>query len=595
MIRKKHIIRGLFPAMLGLLLLTACSRQEASPVPEPAQENWSVGTLQLKLGGLISSDVGSRALMSAHKAKVTLVNPQSGIPESRDYDITGAGEVSMVWDNLPAGSGWTIQVDLFNRAISEVMPQVSGKGTADIIAGGTAEVSILCLPLSPKPLTSVDFPWKVSLPAGGEDWSVLKLAREGRYSFSPDQDTCTVRFFNKEGLLLGESVQGAPWVLETEGPQEIIIGLHLALTSLVTLNMAADYPPAHEGLPAAPAVLEPSREFRTFLLGQVGGGEDTSWYAIKASETGTWWLDMPYSSDYRWELTGAGDPSVVLGSGANTTGLKFDLTAGMDYLLTLKNTKAPQDLKILGRLLSPTLVEISRFSEGSPSLPVTYPLEIPGTWKMGGRNFDCTSWLRITAGSGGWQEFNFGEAGTGSYSVELYRGDPSAGPLLTWSNTENVVQRVKLNTAEVYTLKAFGQFSSGIKETLWPVRILTTELPLATLVTTEVWHSGTLSAGAADWYQFPVQGGQWYLVSWDDKSQGTGGFSGDIRVSAYTAGRKEPLFLYKDKGYSTRWVVQVPPGEGELFCLVQGLNPGSLGTYGLKVAVDGGGLNVQVK
>ena len=594
--RKIFLGSGLMGLMLAMVALTGCPGPGGGS-PDNSSTGETVksrGNLSLSISGVIPQASSGRALLGVQRIRVQLTDPQGQILPEEIFHVSPGESANVLLEGLLPGAGYKVDLGLFNLVVSDLQPQVIGTGIADIRAGETAEITIVCLPLQFTELTSSSSPWAIFLAEGGEVWGRMPVLPEGLYQVSTAGDEI-VRIFDGGGKLLGEAHSGSPYLY---GPTEagvVFLGVY-SLQSLTTqVNLEVSFPSPQDGSPAEPLELIPAPIFRKFALGALGSGNETSWYKFTLNSSGIWWLDLPYSSDFRWDLSTLTDPGTVLSSGTNTTGLKFEgLTQG-DYLLVLKNLKSTSNLKINGRLLTPELCISQGNQEGSPEAPVILPGDGSVNLKMGGSNFDNQSWYAFTCPSSGWQQFIFGEAGVGSYNGELYKGNFSGLPLVTWSNLENTTQEIKLVPGETYALKVAGVFSSGIKPCLWPLQLRSLPLPGFTDLTLEDLHTLNQPPGASAWYRFSVTPGKWYLVKWDDKTQGSGVFTGDVRVSVYGKDRNTGIFYSKDKGYSTRWVVQALPGEDELFALVQGYSPTSTGTYSLQLALESGNLSVKVE
>jgi len=330
-------------------------------------------------------------------------------------------------------------------------------------------------------------------------------------------------------------------------------------------------------------------------LGALNGGEGTSWYRFNFDTPGTWWLDFPYASDFKWNLARIETPGDLLLEGIGSGSLKFEGLSTGEYILVLNAYKNTENKKWSGRLLNPGLVVTQGLNEGSSGSPKILGVDTQETLHLGGGNFDCRSWYAFTPGDTGWQDFVFGEAGTGSYNFSIYAGDPKSEALITWSNCENQTQGIKLTPGRIYYLEAVGVFSSGVKPCAWPLVIRSGAMPSYKNLNLETWNPLTLSPGGGRWYRFSVTPGQWYLLRWDDKTQGSGTATADVRVSAYGKDRSQGIFYYKDKGYITRWVVQALPDEGEIYCYVQGYSQSSSGNYSLRADRESGSLGVVVQ
>jgi uncharacterized repeat protein (TIGR02543 family) len=93
------------------------------------------------------------------------------------------------------------------------------------------------------------------------------------------------------------------------------------------------------------------------------------------------------------------------------------------------------------------------------------------------------------------------------------------------------------------------------------------------------WTPGTLTPGGVNWYSFSVTGGS-YSVNWNDSDNGTGLYSCDIKVSAYTGGGTN-IFGEVDTGHTTPQIISGWPGT--IYLKVEGYTPASSGNYDIRV------------
>jgi uncharacterized delta-60 repeat protein len=108
-----------------------------------------------------------------------------------------------------------------------------------------------------------------------------------------------------------------------------------------------------------------------------------------------------------------------------------------------------------------------------------------------------------------------------------------------------------------------------------------TPTPTPKLLQQDIWEAGSITAGQIVWYYFNGTAGQVYKISWDDSYQGSGNYTGDIKVSCFRADRTTSYFLTVDSGYTTPQQITAAATES-LYLKVQGYTISSSGTFAIK-------------
>jgi fibronectin type 3 domain-containing protein len=107
----------------------------------------------------------------------------------------------------------------------------------------------------------------------------------------------------------------------------------------------------------------------------------------------------------------------------------------------------------------------------------------------------------------------------------------------------------------------------------------------STPLSSNSWTYGYISAGEVQWYRFIVTAGVTYYVQWDDDYEGSGAYSGDIKVSAYRSNGSQ-IFNGVDSGYNYPQSVTLDGGE-TVYVKVEGYNSSSsTGSYSIQYYQD---------
>jgi hypothetical protein len=93
------------------------------------------------------------------------------------------------------------------------------------------------------------------------------------------------------------------------------------------------------------------------------------------------------------------------------------------------------------------------------------------------------------------------------------------------------------------------------------------------------WTDGTAAADDEYLYTFTASPADNYELSWDDSGEGSGGYDGDIAVSAYASDQITPFFVEAADGYSVPRTV--PLGAGEKLCVI--VESVSAGTFSIMI------------
>ena len=101
-----------------------------------------------------------------------------------------------------------------------------------------------------------------------------------------------------------------------------------------------------------------------------------------------------------------------------------------------------------------------------------------------------------------------------------------------------------------------------------------------TPLTQDVWMDGTVSASdSTAWYSFTAVGGTTYYLWWNDKDQGYGSKTADVRVSAYEP-NGTAIFTTVDRGWTSSRTILVNT-TGTVKIKVVPYNAAGIGTFGV--------------
>ncbi|GHT95244.1 hypothetical protein FACS1894141_3500 [Spirochaetia bacterium] len=205
-------------------------------------------------------------------------------------------------------------------------------------------------------------------------------------------------------------------------------------------------------------------------------------------------------------------------------------------------------------------------------------------------------WYTFEAGSGKtyiltWDDYGQGSGNyTGNVTVSAFQSDGITAingllnvdsgynpPRIIKGYTGTVYIKVVSNGTGTYIIKYETGDSNDYKET-------------ATALVYGAWTTGMEISpqGDVDWYKFTAASGQTYSLTWDDKGQGSGNYTCDIKVSVYQSDGSTTLngILNTDSGYSTPKTIN--GHTGTVYIKVEAISKYStgnttIGTYAIKV------------
>jgi hypothetical protein len=102
-------------------------------------------------------------------------------------------------------------------------------------------------------------------------------------------------------------------------------------------------------------------------------------------------------------------------------------------------------------------------------------------------------------------------------------------------------------------------------------------------LTPDTWTSGVIAAvGEKKLYSINITPGKIYAINWDDSYQGSGTYTGDVKVSVYKQDLTTSYFEDYDSGYTTPRTIT--PQENTVYLKVEAYSTTGTGSFGLKVS-----------
>lgn len=156
-----------------------------------------------------------------------------------------------------------------------------------------------------------------------------------------------------------------------------------------------------------------------------------------------------------------------------------------------------------------------------------------------------------------------------------------AGNSFVSSNTESLISITGLTPNTIYNVYVVAKDFFGNLGSVQTFSLTTLiQIPQLTL---NILSIGNLALGGTNWYSFNTTAGQTYAVYWDDSYEGSGGYTADLRVSAFNSNFSATNFFRIDSGYFLPKYISNASG-GTYNIRVEGYTTNESGTYAIKVA-----------
>ncbi|MBI9102840.1 MAG: hypothetical protein JEY99_10525 [Spirochaetales bacterium] len=164
-----------------------------------------------------SRTLTSRALLINNKSTVKLYSSDGTLLETWNIELSASSRASMGIETeynagflVPVGTGYSMSVDIFNLAVSDTEPVVTGTSSSfDVVAGTSLSLEIACIPAEPSPLEeSVDSPVIDLLPShiDTSDRSATQWGSERWFSIVPTSNLTVVELIQAETLEISQFI-----------------------------------------------------------------------------------------------------------------------------------------------------------------------------------------------------------------------------------------------------------------------------------------------------------------------------------------------------------------------------------------------------
>jgi hypothetical protein len=484
-----------------------------------------------------ASRSGTKALGYATKAKVEILKSDgSRVMDPVTLSVNGyylSGSSSATLSSVPIGTGYTVNVNVYNDVVSSGEPVVSGsKSGIDVAKAASTAVSITCLPYAPTSLT-LETPISVSLPLSGERWFSLAVTSGVSYYFSQDCPNFIIGLFDAAGGFITSDASFIMHKATADGFLYIALGCQGSGTSLdpaktgsFLASIAA--PILSEGTTDAPVSLALDTK-HSFVSGP-SGIQDTSYYRFTTSSAGTYALDYGDSMYSAFLYSGSFSGALVCSQALCTKGMLFPgLSASTTYYLKLTALATNVGLRGTGKTVSPETIAAGILCEGSVASPIEIDDGSLHAGMIGGRVYDQYCYYKFSAGSG--IDYRLGIFGyyptNAGLWIDVYN-DPSFTSYIGGASASSPGNIVLAAGAACYIRVA----SSRVGECRYGLKIFSIAAPSfinLPVVTDGSWTSGAVNQSFVPvWYEAAVDPSTTYTISCDLINRGGSG--------AYTLG-----------------------------------------------------------
>lgn len=490
------------------------------------------------------SSSSPKALAYATKATIEilksdgtqLVAPSTLSAYSWNLSSTSSSTLS----SIPAGTGYTVKVSVYNTYVSSSEPTVVGSKTGiDVTNGGTTSVSITCLPCSATPL-SLDSPASASLIFTAEKWFSMPVVENNTYYFSQGSAAFSIGLFSSDGAYLSSGKTAVEYKAAYSGTLYICLvnsgasGTNSTVdpAKTGTLLASATTPTLSEGSTGDPVSIALDVE-HSFACGKQGQ-QDTSYYAFTTSSAGAYALSTSYSWYSAYLYSDQFSTQVASANYCSRGAIFPGLSASTKYFLKIVSESSSDCVSCKGKIVSTEAMAATSMSEGSIISPITLSDGSLYAGKVGSDIFDQTSYYKFPTGAG----VDYRLAINGSYpskslyiqvfsdpafssavksdSVSLFSYLPatySTDVILAPNSTYYLA--VTNRSTEYEKGDRFGITISGIAAPTFSA------LPVASGNT---WTAGTVkNVYISEWYEASVDANTAYTICFDSKSTNSSG------------------------------------------------------------------------
>jgi hypothetical protein len=133
-------------------------------------------------------------------------------------ESTGSIPMSAQTLSVPAGTGYTVTVSIYNAAVSATAAVVQGQATGvNVLAGGSVAVDIACLPVHPASITVDGGVVAAALGMMAEKWYAFPVAAGTHYYISQTDVQVAMALFDQGGELVASNASYIDYIALSSG------------------------------------------------------------------------------------------------------------------------------------------------------------------------------------------------------------------------------------------------------------------------------------------------------------------------------------------------------------------------------------------
>jgi hypothetical protein len=500
--------------------------------------------------------------------------------------------------------------------LNSTIPTATARKEATIIAGETASVDIYCKPYSYSYFSIGNTLLCTSTTANSEYWYSLPVENSDVISITQTNAGTPSFLFDQDGNLisaLSATAYGYAVPATDSGHATVYVGVafpSVGLQSKITTSYVS-YSPKNEGslLSPMPLTLGVSH---TITVGPYNRQDCASYYCFTTTDSGYYCFypsSMTDSTTYSAYIYSDSGFSAQLTSASlcNGTGaISRSLSAATTYYLKVVNNNSSYSTSFAGAvvLASSLTCHNEGISASGTISPVALTLGTGYLGTVGTHAYDDSSYYSFTTdGLGGACLSVTGSSSTDeslyfyvksdtdfstnamSNSLTVYKG--STATCCFTSLSPNTKYYLKVTD---YTKNASDAYSFTLKVS----GLTPTTLSLST--------NGSYTSGSITdttpyvCYRVPITAGNLYTISWDDSYSGSGTYSLDTLVSAYSNDGSTSYFLNADSGYTSGSQRSFTATSQYVIIVVTSFNTGRTGSFGIRISTaTTGAINVNAR
>jgi hypothetical protein len=530
----------------------------------PALASWVVDSMKTPKSG------SARALAAATSVKIEVKKAGGGdaiTPVTTAVSYMGSG--SQISVTVPAGTGYTVKVSVYNSAVSSATPVVEGTAiNVDVGDVAPTTVAVTCLPVAP---TAASAPSLIdpTMASMAERWYSMAVTSGVTYYFTQTSPAYAFAIFDSVGNLIDHSTYIA-YTASGDGSIYFALINTDASAGAAHLTVATTLPPLNEGSAVGPVGLSPNSD-HTFIIGpSADSAQNTSYYSFTTGDAGDYALDTPAGYFTATLYSDSGFSSALSTQAGNYFGWTMNgLAAATTYYLKLENP-APDFTSFSGRIMDPSAIAAANDSQGSVAVPQALTLDSAFAARIGGRVYDRTSTYTFTTGPG--SDYTISASGISPSSLLSFDVYTEAAEYLCSGSVVGAsgsMSILPLSAASTYYLFAYNNNASG-GAVGFDLEVQTASTPTFTALPADgSWTAGSLpSRGSARWYVATVAENTSYTLRCDSGTDGSGAYTAKATVSAFEADRLTPYFANEELTYTTPQTINVPAGQTSLYVCV---------------------------